>query len=651
MINVSHKDKSIILLIAVALIFLWLMVSIFFAIYNKITFNTSDLNRISLVEKGKWFNVVKPLQNSDIEGKIVVMHFWSYSCSSCIESIEKLKELDAKNPDSLVIIGVHNPIFDNEKNYNSVKKAVIRHEISYPVINDADMELAKKFKVKNNPSFLVFGLNGRVNKKYVGSDSIDKVVIRAQELIDKNKFSINHSRLPIVLEKNISIASLLTSPTKIIYEENFSYKGREFPAFIIANSGQNSVIVSNMMGEIALKIGSGIRGMVDGDIGEARFSYPQGILYGNKNLYIADTGNNSLRLVDFETQKVKTIIGSGEQGDAVQVKRIDAKSVDLSAPTDLEFFPDKSSIAISNSGTNQILVFDIKNKSISILAGNGERGEDDGVYPENSLAQTTDMAVYGNKLYFLDSLTSNLRVVNKDGDLKTLYSNKSSKKLQNPRGLLVDDTGAYISDSFNHVIRKYDFNSQQLNALFGFARGEDVGGKTSFDEPSGLVSIIDKLYVVDTNNNRILAVNRARGSSTLLDLIPPQKLYKETFVEYLPNLQKSQDIFVKPEVKIDININVKQGWKINQIGPSFINLLELKDEKNATLIASYDWNAILLKKIDSLKLKKDQEYLLQGKIYFCRNSLNSLCYIKSYEQKIIPKDDSQITQIEVDIGQ
>ncbi len=651
MINVNHKDKSIILLIAVALIFLWLMVSIFFAIYNKITFNTSDLNRISLVEKGKWFNVVKPLQSSDIEGKIIVMHFWSYSCSSCIESIEKLKELDAKNPDSLVIIGVHNPIFDNEKNYNSVKKAVIRHEISYPVINDSDLELAKKFNIKNNPSFLIFGLSGRVDKKYVGSDSIDKVINRTQEIINKNKFSINHSRLPIVLEKNISIANLLTSPTKIIYEENFSYKGREFPVFIIANSGQNSVLISNMMGEIVLKIGSGIRGMVDGDIAEAKLSYPQGILYGNKNLYIADTGNNSLRFVDFETQKVKTIMGSGEQGDAVQVKRIDAKSVDLSAPTDLEFFPDKSNIAISNSGTNQILVFDIKNKSISILAGNGDKGEDDGVYPQNSLAQTTDMAVYGNKLYFLDGLTSNLRVVNKDGDLKTLYSNKSSKKLQNPRGLIVDDTGVYISDSFNHVIRKYDFNSQQLNTLFGFARGEDVGAKTSFDEPSGLVSIIDKLYVVDANNNRILAVNRARGSSTLLDLIPPQKLYKETFVEYLPNLQKSQDIFVKSEAKIELNINVDKGWKINQIGPSFINLLELKDEKNATLIASYDWNAILQKKIYFLKLKKDQEYLLQGKIYFCRNELNSLCYIKSYEQKIIPKDDSQITQIEVDIGQ
>jgi YVTN family beta-propeller protein len=655
MINVSHKDRSIILLIAVALIFVWLIVSIFFVIYNKIAFNASDLNKINSVEKSKWLNVIEPIKNSEIKGKIVILHFWSYSCISCIESIEKLKDLDERNPNSFAIIGIHNPIFENEKNYNSVKKAVIRHEISYPVINDSNLDLAKKFNVKNNPSFLIFGLNGKMIEKYVGGNSIDKLVERAQKLVSKNKFSINHSKLPIILEKNISIANILTSPTKIIYVEKFSYKSRENPVFIIANSGQNSILVANMMGEIIVKIGSGFRGLVDGDINDARFSYPQGMLYDGKKLYVADTGNNVVRLVDFENNKVKTIIGSGERGDIIEVKKIEAKNVDLSAPSDLEFFPDKSNIAISNSGTNQILLFDVKNKNLSILAGNGDSGEDDGIYPENSLAQTADMSVYGGKLYFVDTKTSSLRYINKDGVLKTLYSNKvsanSPKKLQNPKAIIVDDTGAYISDSFNHIIRKYDFNSQQLNTLFGSSRGDDVGNKTSFDEPNGLVSIIDKLYVVDANNSRILAVNRANGSSTLLDIIPQQKLSKETFVEYLPNLQKSQDIFVKADLEINVNINIKRGWKINQIGPSFINLLELKDEKNATLIASNDWNDILQKKIKSFKLKKDQEYLLQGKIYFCRDTLNSLCYIKSYEQKIIAKDDSQIGQIEIDIGQ
>ena len=653
--NINHKDKSIILLITVALISLWFIVSIFSAIYNKITFNSSELNKINSIEKSRWLNVFEPIKNSDVKGKIVILHFWSYSCASCIESIEKLKELDYQNPNSLAIIGVHTPIFDNEKNYNSLKKAIIRHEISYPVINDSNLDLAKKFDVKNNPTFLIFGANGKLSKKYIGADSIKKVFEHVKKLIDNNKFSINHSQLPIVLEKNISITNILTAPSKILYVENFSYKNRQFPVFIIANSGQNSILITNMMGEIILKIGSGLRGMVDGDGAEARFSYPQGILYHDKNLYIADTANNAIRLYNLDTQKVKTIIGSGERGEVIQVKKTDIKNIDLSMPNDLEFFPDKSNIVISNSGTNQILLFDIKNNIISILAGNGESGEDDGVYPSNSLAQTNDMTVYGGKLYFVDGITSSFRVLHKDGTLKTIYSNKistnSAKKLQNPKALIVDDTGAYISDSFNHVIRKYDFASQQLNSLLGSSRGEDVGVKTSFDEPNGIVAIIDKFYVVDSGNNRVIAVNRANGSSNLLDIIPPQKLYKETFVEYLPNLQKSQDILLKSEADINIKINIKNGWKINQIGPSFINLLELKDEKNATLITSYDWNAILQKKFDSFKLEKDKKYLLQGKIYFCRNALNSLCYIKSYEQKIIAKDDSQIIQIEVDVGQ
>jgi hypothetical protein len=63
-------------------------------------------------------------------------------------------------------------------------------------------------------------------EKYIGGNSIDKLVERAQKLVSKNKFSINHAKLPIILEKNISIANILTSPTKIIYVEKFSYKGR-----------------------------------------------------------------------------------------------------------------------------------------------------------------------------------------------------------------------------------------------------------------------------------------------------------------------------------------------------------------------------------------------------------------------------------------
>jgi hypothetical protein len=132
--------------------------------------------------------------------------------------------------------------------------------------------------------------------------------------------------------------------------------------------------------------------------------------------------------------------------------------------------------------------------------------------------------------------------------------------------------------------------------------------------------------------------------------MPAQKIYKETIVEYLPNLQEINEVEVKPNQEINIKIIVKNGWKINPSGPSFINLLEIKNKDNATLLATYDWDAISRKNINFLKLEEGKNYLLQSKIYFCKNSPNALCYVKSYEQKIIPKQNSAINQIEISVG-
>lgn len=656
MINITSKDKSIILLITLCGILLWLIVSVFFVIYDKVSFKNSEINKINIIEKNRWLNVVEPLSSKDLSGKITILHFWSSSCVSCIEAIDKLKELDVKYPNTFAIIGVHNPLFENEENYLAVKKAVIRFDINYPVINDSDRSLSNKFAVQKTPTFIIFSLSGKVHAKLEGIDKIESVINQATKLYYKNKFSINHNKIPIVLERDVNISNILSNPTKIIYVSKFFHKNREIPAIIIANSGQNSIIITNINGEIIAKIGSGVSGFSDGNLNNAQFRSPQSIAYSDKKIFVADTGNNSLRLIDFENNTVKTLIGSGMQGEIITSKKINLNDdkIDLFAPTDIEFFPDKSTLIISNSGTNQILAYNPKDNQLLILAGNGEIGEQDGVYPDNSLAQTSDMAVCGDKLYLLDALTSNLRVIDKDGSLQTLYKSKDEKnsriKLQNPRGLVVDDTGAYISDSLNHAIKKFDFNTKQLSTIVGGPRGEEVGTNTSFDEPNGLFSIIDKFYIADSNNNRILEVNRASGSSELLDIMPQQKLSKEAFLEYLPNLQKSPDIELKALSDIIFTIKIKDGWKINPHGPSFMNLLELNDENSATLVYSFDWNEIISNKINFPKLKDEHQYLLQGKIYFCRNSTNALCYIKSYEQKIIAKQNSDISEISIEIA-
>ncbi|MFM6973452.1 MAG: hypothetical protein ACKOXJ_07630, partial [Alphaproteobacteria bacterium] len=566
------------------------------------------------------------------------------------QAITNSKKLQDKYPNLLTIIGVHYPTFENEKNYLSVKKAIIRNEIDYPVINDASLELSKKFDVKKSSTMLLFGLNGKILYNSNNFEDINEFYEKISKTISKNKLSINRDELPIVLEKNTSISNILDGPKKMIFVDKFSYKNIEFPAIFIANTGNNSIIISKLSGEIIYKIGSGISGFENGEFSKAKFSKPQSMLYSNNKLYIADTGNNSIRVADFEAQTISTLIGNGNQGSPILSKRINAEDTELNHPSDLEFFPSKNSLVINNSGTNQILVYDLDKKDIAVLAGNSQGDDVDGIYPNNSLNNVADMAVHNKKLYLIQSKNGLIKSLNIDGELVTINANNPIK-LQNPNAIIVDDSGVYIADSFNHSIKKYDLTTNQITKIAGNNRGEEIGDKTQFDEPSGMVAFIDKIYVSDTNNNRILMVNKANATSSLLDILPQQKLSKETLVEYLPRLESGKDLSIKTNQEIEFKINVKKNWKINHLAPSFLNLLELQDNNNANILANFDWNEVIANKITLPKIASKKEYLLQGKIYYCKDTMNSLCYIKSYEQKITGDDASQLTEIVVDIGQ
>ncbi len=670
--KLSPKDKSLLLLVACAIIVIWFFSSIFFSIFYSTKYNQTDIKKIITTENEQWFNLTRPLQISDLEDRVILLHFWSYSCVSCIESLPKIKELQKEYGSKLVIIGIHSPIFSSEKDYDVVKKAILRHDINYPVINDPLRRIWQDFAIKEWPSFIVINPYGVVKNRFEGKNNIEKLNKYLASLIKKYKFQISRDSLPILLEKYNNIGNVLSFPTKLAFANNFTYKTRQLPVIFVANTGQNSISVSTLTGETLLKIGNSKAGLVDGSFDVVSFNSPQGLLFEDNKLYVADTGNHAIRVVNFKEAKVQTIIGNGIRGDIIQDSDVDGKTIALSSPTDIEFFPDNNNLVISNSGTNQILLYNINEQDISVFAGNGKEGVADGKYPENSLAQTADMSVYANKLYFVDALSSTLRSINEEGEIKTLIKSNNEKAidgnssefatekvidstnqnqhLQSPRGLIVDDTGIYIADSHNNRLRKYDFTSLQLRDLVGSKRGEELGQKTNFDEPSGIISVLDRFYVADTNNNRIVMVSRSNFESELLNIMPPLKLHKEGFLQYLPNLDNQSEITLKSANEIDLKIILQQGWKINEQGPSFINLLVIKEDQQADLLANFDWNLIKKKELKLPKLEAQKQYLLQGKIYYCKDAKNSLCYIKSYEQKIIVESELGDSKIEIKLG-
>ena len=64
---------------------------------------------------------------SDLKGKVILVDFWTYSCINCIRTIPYLVEWNQKYSDKgLVIVGIHSPEFEFEKNIDNVKQAVTR---------------------------------------------------------------------------------------------------------------------------------------------------------------------------------------------------------------------------------------------------------------------------------------------------------------------------------------------------------------------------------------------------------------------------------------------------------------------------------------------------------------------------------------------
>lgn len=664
--KLSPKDKSLLLFVAATLVVLWGLYSFFSSIFFATTFRNSDVKKIVSHEKIQWLNVSRPLEIADLKERIILLEFWSYGCVSCIEALPEVKRLEEQFGSKLLVIGVHSGKLENEKDVAAIKKAILKNDITYPVVNDPEMQIWNSFSVKAWPTFILINPRSNVVESYVGAKSLEKVKIDLKEIISKYKYQVNRDPLPTLLEKYNLIGNVLSFPTKLEYANDFSYKSRHLPVIFIANSGKNNIVVSSLAGDIVTKIGSPKEGLQDGSFDVASFNAPHGMLYQGGKLYVADTGNHALREIDFKTGRVSTLIGSGQQGEVVESNGefLDAKDLDLSLPTDIEFFPDRNNIVIANSGTHQILSYNIAKQTVSILAGDGSQGIADGKYPENSLSQTTDMSAFGRKLYFVDAESSSLRVLDESGNLKTLIGHDSSKSghkngdknnglMQHPMGLMVDDTGAYISDSFNHAIRKYDFASGQISDFVGGKkRGDGLGSSanTQFDEPEGIIAVLDRFYVADTNNNRIVSVGRGTLNSELLDVMPPLQLPKEGFLQYLPNLQAMENITVKADSEIIIKIDLKKGWRLNEMGPSFVNLLEMVKDKQANLVDSFDWHIVKTKEIKLPKLSSGKDYMLQGSIYYCEEKRNALCYIKSYEQRVNADADEKAVVIDLKLG-
>jgi thiol-disulfide isomerase/thioredoxin len=122
----------------------------------------------------------------ELNGKVVLYDIWTYSCINCVRTLPYITEWNEKYSDEgLVIVGIHSPEFEFEKNEKNVRMAVDKHGITYPVVLDNDMEIWKAFQNKYWPRKYLADSEGYIRYDHIGEGKYEETEKMIQQLLQE----------------------------------------------------------------------------------------------------------------------------------------------------------------------------------------------------------------------------------------------------------------------------------------------------------------------------------------------------------------------------------------------------------------------------------------------------------------------------------
>ena len=423
----------------------------------------------------------------------------------------QLRKLEEKYPGELAVVGVHSAKFTAEKSSVNLRKAILRYEIEHPVVNDKDFQIWQQYAVRAWPTLMFIDPTGKLIGKHEGEitfDQFDQIIGDMVEEYDSQSI-LNHQPLHYKLEKEKEWERPLSFPGKILADP---IEGRIF----IADSNHNRLLVVSSAGRVQHVIGSGTKGLADGEYGQAQFNDPQGMALEGEILYVADTKNHAIRAVDLNDKKVTTIAGTGDKA-AMFNDGGDAIDTALNSPWDVVYHQD--SVYIAMAGFHQLWKLDLASRTVRPYAGSGRERIVDGALSSAQLAQPSGIATDGTRLHFTDSETSAVRSADLDemGDVTTIVGKDlftfgdvdgmgDDVRLQHPLGIDLHEGLLFITDTYNNKIKKIDPNTRTATSIIGSGEpGHEDGSAmvAKFHEPGGISIANGKIYIADTNNHAV----------------------------------------------------------------------------------------------------------------------------------------------------
>ncbi|MCS7141341.1 MAG: thioredoxin-like domain-containing protein [Candidatus Nitrosocaldus sp.] len=464
----------------------------------------------------RWLNVGEPLSMARLRGYIVVLDFWTYCCINCMHMIAELTRLEHKYRDKpVVFIGVHSAKFYNEQYAENIEQAIMRYEIEHPVVVDEGMRIWRMYGANAWPTIVIVDPLGNIVYRRSGEGQGELM----DEVIELLLYRYSDGRLA---DKPLHTGtvrysrprSMLSFPGKLAFSPDGSM-------IAVSDSNNNRILVLALDGNgrhrarMVESIGNG-KGLRDGKFDEAMFFRPQGVAWADhSSIYVADTENHSIRLVDLSRREVSTVAGNGRQGYYTHGGY--GKGVSLNSPWDVAYSRERNALFIAMAGLHQIWLYSIDDSTARPFAGSGYEGIVDSTLEHAQFAQPSGLYLQGEHLYVADSESSSVRLVDMArGRVHTLVGKDlfifghedgrlDEALLQHPLGVSAMGERVYVADTYNHAIRLLELRRGEVSTLVGRAGSMecrlDESCTLMLYEPSDVKVKGDLLYITDTNNH------------------------------------------------------------------------------------------------------------------------------------------------------
>ncbi|MGA9453743.1 MAG: protein kinase [Verrucomicrobiia bacterium] len=305
--------------------------------------------------------------------------------------------------------------------------------------------------------------------------------------------------------------------------------GREHPQSVVVPPPVTPHVSKPIITTLAGQVGVG--GYADGAGNQAQFRLPNNLAVDSAgNVYVADTANNVIRKITPDGV-VSTLAGAaGSHGSADGT----GSTARFWAPFGIAV-DSSGNVYMADTGNNTIRKVTPAGV-VSTLAGlAGHPGSKDGVGTNARFRNPWSVAVDGmGNVFVADMSNDTIRKITPAGVVSTLAGQAGlsgsadgfggGARFNNPFAVAADSTGdVYVSDSGNNTIRKITSAGVvvTLAGLPGYAgRADGNGNDARFWNPQGLaVDAAGNIYVADTGNNTVRKITPMGVVTTLLESV------------------------------------------------------------------------------------------------------------------------------------